>query len=90
MEEKNVNIAEPMNNAGTALPKKVDAWTKIKNVLFYEIKLELTPKQEKVFKEVHDFWHQEITGENVKKVLFHEITWESTKKFWTQKIDITL
>ena len=33
MEEKNVNIAEPMNNAGTALPKKVDAWTKIKNVL---------------------------------------------------------
>ena len=32
MEEKNVNIAEPMNNAGTALPKKVDAWTKIKNV----------------------------------------------------------
>lgn len=90
MGENKVNSAEPMSKEGAALPRKVDAWTKIKNVLFYEIKLELTPKQEKVFKEVHDFWHQEITGEDVKKVLLHEITWQSTKDFWLQKIEITL
>ena len=90
MNENKVNSAEPMSKEGAALPKKVDAWTKIKNVLFYEIKLELTPKQEKVFKEVHDFWHQEITGQDVKNVLLHEITWQSTKDFWLQKIEITL
>ena len=69
MDENKVNSAEPMTKEGAALPRKVDAWTKIKNVLFYEIKVELTPKQEKVFKEVHDFWHQEITGQDVKNVL---------------------
>jgi len=91
MEENKVNSAEPMNEeTGKALPTKVDAWTKVKNFLFKEIKVELTPKQEKVFKEVSEFWHQEITGEDVKKVLFHEITWQSTKDFWTQKIEITL
>lgn len=90
MDENKVNSAEPMTKEGAALPRKVDAWTKIKNVLFYEIKVELTPKQEKVFKEVHDFWHQEITGQDVKDVLMHEITWQSTKDFWLQKIEITL
>ncbi len=90
MDENKVNSAEPMSKEGAALPRKVDAWTKIKNVLFYEIKVELTPKQEKVFKEVHDFWHQEITGQDVKDVLLHEITWQSTKDFWLQKIEITL
>ena len=90
MDENKVNSAEPMSKEGAALPRKVDAWTKIKNVLFYEIKVELTPKQEKVFKEVHDFWHQEITGQDVKNVLLHEITWQSTKDFWLQKIEITL
>ena len=42
------------------LPAEVSVWTKIKNFLFHEVKLELTPKQEKVFKEVRDFWTQEI------------------------------
>lgn len=91
MEENKVNSAEPMNEeAGKILPTKVNAWTKVKNFLFQEITVELTPKQEKVFKEVYDFWHYDITGEDVKKVLFHEITWQSTKDFWTQKIEITL
>lgn len=93
MEEKNVNIAESMNSGaetGKKLPIKVSPWTKIKNFLFQEITVELTPKQEKVFKEVHDFWHQEITGEDVKKVLYHEITWQGVKDFWTQEIEITL
>ena len=90
MEENNVNIAEPMNAGGQILPTKVSVWTKIKNFLFQDIVIELTPKQEKVFKDVHDFWHQEITKEDVKKVLTHEITWKSIKDFWTQDIEITL
>ena len=93
MEENNVNIAEPMNEgveAGQVLLAKVSIWTKIKKFLCQEITVELTPKQEKVFKEVHDFWHQEITGQDVREALMHEITWQGTKDFWLQKIDITL
>ena len=93
MEENKVNSAEPMNmgtEAGTALPTKPSIWTKIKNFLCQDITVELTPKQEKVFKEVHDFWHQEITGQDVREALMHEITWQGTKDFWLQKIDITL
>ena len=37
-----------------------------------------------------DSFDEVATGEDVKKVLFHEITWQSTKDFWTQKIEITL
>lgn len=82
MEENNVNIAEPMNGgvelgAAETLPSKVSVWTKVKNFLFQEIKVDLTPKQEKVFQEVHDFWHQDIT-------------WQSFKEFWLQDIEITL
>lgn len=82
MEEYTVNTAEPMNGGaqlGTAqvLPTKINTWTKIKNFLFQEITIELTPKQEKVFKEVHDFWHQDIT-------------WQKVKDFWLQDIEITL
>ncbi len=82
MEEKNVNMAEPMNGGveygkTEALPTKVNAWTKIKNFLFQEITVELTPKQEKVFQEVHDFWHQDVT-------------WQGIKDFWLQDIEITL
>lgn len=93
MIEGNVNSAEPMNTGvegEKTLPAKISPWTKMKKFLFQEITVELTPKQEKVFKEVHDFWHQDITGETVKNVLLHEITWQSTKDFWLQKIEITL
>lgn len=90
MEEKNVNVAEPMNGESKGLPTEISVWTKVKNFLFQDIKVELTPKQEKVFKEVHDFWHQDITGKDVHNFLFHEITAKSIKDFWLQKIEITL
>lgn len=75
---------------GETLPTEISVWTKVKNFLFHEVTVELTPKQEKVFKEVHDFWHQDITGEDVHDVLFHEITWQGVKQFWLQKVEITL
>ena len=70
------------------LPTEVSVWTKIKNFLFHEVKLELTPQQEKVFREVHDFWNQEITGEKVHDFLFYEITGEKVKNFLFQDIKV--
>ena len=49
-----------VNNATKNLPSQINAWTKIKNFLFQEITVTMTPKQEKVLQEVHDFWHQEV------------------------------
>lgn len=90
IEDVNVSeVNEGIDKEQTSIAP-VSIWSKVKQVLFYEVKLELTPKQEKVFKEVHDFWHQEITGQDVKNFLLHEITWQGVKDFWLQKIDITL
>lgn len=49
-----------VNAGANELPAQISTWTKIKNFLFQEIKVTMTPKQEKVLKEVHDFWHQEL------------------------------
>ena len=57
----------------TNLPEKTGFWTKFKNVLFYEVKVELTPYQQKVEEEVNEFLHQEITLKKVKDFFFQEI-----------------
>lgn len=62
----------------SGLPSEVSIWSKIRSFLFKEIEitdveLSLTPKQEKVFQEVHDFWNQEITAQKVKDFLFQPI-----------------
>lgn len=48
------------NEVRADVPAEISTWTKIKNFLFQEITLTMTPKQELVFQEVHDFWFQEI------------------------------
>ncbi len=48
------------NTVKSEVPAEISVWSKIKNFLFQEITLTMTPKQEKVFQEVHDFWHQEV------------------------------
>lgn len=58
---------------GTNLPEKPSAWTKVKNALFYEIKVELTPKQQKIEDEINEFLHQEITWQSFKSFLFREV-----------------
>ena len=60
-------------NRDSSLPTEISIWTKIKNFLFQEITITMTPKQEKVLQEVHDFWCQEITGKKVHDFLFQEI-----------------
>ena len=59
--------------ASSNLPAKPSVWTKIKNVLFYEVKVELTPYQQKIEDEINEFLHQEITWKSVKNFLFQEV-----------------
>ncbi len=69
-------ISEPLNTfkvAGTNLPAKPSFWTKVKNVLFYEIKVELTPYQQKIEKEINDFLHQPITWKSLKEAALSEV-----------------
>ena len=56
------------------LPTKVSMWTKIKNFFLQDIKVELTPKQQKVEDEINEFLHQEVTWTKVKNFLFQEVT----------------
>jgi len=55
------------------LPTKPSFFTKLKNVLFYEIKVELTPYEQKIEDEINDFLHQEVTWQNFKSFLFKEV-----------------
>ncbi len=45
-----------------------------------EIKVELTPKQQKVEDEINEFLHQEITWEKVRDFLFQEVTFGKKDK----------
>lgn len=75
MKEYNLN-----ENAGSNLPTQVGVWGKVKNFLFQEIDLnkpivlELTPKEEKVLTEVHDFLFQDVKFTELHDFLFQEIT----------------
>ena len=73
-----------IENAGTIrnnnLPVKRGFWNKFKAFWLQdidwnkEIKVELTPYQQKVEDEINDFLHQEITWEKVHDFLFQEIS----------------
>ena len=75
-----------VNNGTTAgttanasgLPQEVSVWSKIKSFLLQDVNRDLvitmTPHQEKVLREVHDFWFQEINFLKVKDFLFQDIT----------------
>ena len=86
--------AEPTEQAGvfrpvqneSNLPAKVSVWSKVKNFLFQEIdwnkeiKVELTPHQQKIENEINEFLHQEITWQKVHDFLFQEITFGKKNK----------
>ena len=63
----------------TGLPAKVGMWPKVKAFLFQEIKVELTPKQQKIEDQINEFLHQEITWEKVHNFLFQEISFGKKK-----------
>ncbi len=80
---------ENFQNAGTIrnnnLPVKTGFWNKFKNFWLQEIdwnkeiKVELTPYQQKIEDEINEFLHQEITWQKVHDFLFQEITFGKKK-----------
>ena len=72
-DEESNNQDSNFKVANTNLPAKVSLWTKIKNVLFYQINVELTPHQQKIENEINDFLHQEITWKSLKEAAFSEV-----------------
>ena len=76
MEEENIGTTyETKFKVATSsnLPAKPTFFTKLKNVLFYEIKVELTPYQQKIEDEINEFLHKEITWQSFTDFLFKEV-----------------
>ena len=77
---------------GSNLPAKVSSWGKVKDFLFQEIDLtapvvlELTPREEKVLSDLHDFLFQEITWSDVHDFLFQEVSFKPVHDFLFQEI----
>ena len=78
-----------IENAGTIqkpeLPAKVGFWQKFKAFWLQdidwnkEIKVELTPGQQKVEDDINEFLHQDITWEKVHDFLFQEVSFGKKK-----------
>ena len=87
MREYNLSQQENAN-----LPSEIGVWGKIKNFLFQEVDLlapvvlELTPKEEKVLTEVHDFLFQEVNFSELHDFLFQEVNFKPVKDFLFQEI----
>ena len=70
------NTTETTNTfkvAKSNLPVKVGFWTKVRNVLLSEIKVELTPYQQKIENEINEYLHQEITWKSLKEAALSEV-----------------
>ena len=88
-ENNDVEKVNNIENAGTIrndkLPVKVGFWNKFKSFWLQEIdwnkeiKVELTPGQQKVEDEINEFLHQEITWEKVHDFLFQDVTFGKKK-----------
>lgn len=61
------------------LPATVGVWPKVKAILFHEIKLELTPRQEEAFSGLNEFLHIELTWKDFHDFLFQEISFGKKK-----------
>lgn len=78
------SVEEIKENAGTIrseyLPVKAGFWSKFKSFWLQdvdwnkEIKVELTPYQQKIEDEINEFLHQEITWGKVRDFLFQEVS----------------
>ncbi len=59
--------------------QKTSLWAKLKGILTYEIKVELTPHQQKIEDEINEFLHQEVTWQSFKNFLFQDVTFGKKK-----------
>lgn len=79
------NTQENVGKSESNLPAKQGFWSKFKAFWLQEIdwnkeiKVELTPYQQKVEDEINEFLHQEITWKKVHDFLFQEITFGKKK-----------
>lgn len=64
------------NQFDASVPTKISAWTKFKNFLFQDVVVTMTPRQEEVFNNIHNFWHQEIDETEVKNFMFQKINFK--------------
>ena len=62
-----------MEENQVGLPIKLSFWNKFKSFLLQDIKVELTPYQQKIEDEINEFLHKEITWQGIKGFLFQEI-----------------
>lgn len=80
----NIPGTETAGVAQANLPQEVSIWSKIKAFLLQDVNrdvvITMTPKQEKVLREVHDFWFQEVNFGKVKDFLFKEIKFGTKSK----------
>ena len=76
---ENAGTIRQVASEGNNLPAKTGFWNKFKAFWLQEIdwnkeiKVELTPHQQKIEDEINEFLHQEITWEKVHDFLFQEI-----------------
>ena len=53
---------DAQETVGTNLPVKSGFWSKVKSFLFEkEVAIEITPKEQKILTEIHDFLHQDVS-----------------------------
>ena len=71
--EQQAKGASAFKVCNTNLPAKPSLWSKIKGILTYEIKVELTPYQQKIEDEINEFLHQEITWKSLKEAALSEV-----------------
>lgn len=85
-EVQGTNNLQAQNVNGNNLPVKAGFWSKFKTFWLQEIdwkreiKIELTPHQQKIENEINEFLHQEITWEKVHDFLFQEVRFGRKKR----------
>ncbi len=84
VEAQNIGQEMPVTNNNSLV--KTGFWSKFKAFWLQEIdwnkeiKVELTPNQQKIEDEINEFLHQEITWEKVHDFLFQDVTFGRKKE----------
>lgn len=77
---------------GSNLPAKLSPWGKVKDFLLQEVDLtapvvlELSPKEERVLSDIHDFLFQDISWSDIKDFFLQDIGFEPIHDFLFQEI----